>query len=117
MRRNMVWCIPNIYTAYLLGKFGRKNQHCQFALKFGTLTNSSIHDSMVVFIFFCFRPEIRFLDKFGPKKQNCQFKLKFGTKTNSNMWISMVMFSFSVSDRKYPFVANLVKKIKIFSLN
>ena len=21
----MVWCIPNIYTAYLLGKFGPKN--------------------------------------------------------------------------------------------
>ena len=29
--------------------------------------------------FFCFQPEILYLDKFGPKSENCQFKPKFGT--------------------------------------
>ena len=64
---------------------------------------------------FCFWVEILFLGKFGPKNQNCHFKLKFGTYTNSNMQNSMVMFSFSVFDRKYPFWANLVQKVKIVS--
>ena len=55
------------------------------------------------------------LGKFGPKYQNYQFKLKFGTYTNSNMQNSMVMFIFFVFDRKYPFWANLVQKVKIIS--
>ena len=59
--------------------------------------------------------EISFLGKFGPKNQNYQLKLKFGTYTNSNMQNSMVMFTFSVFDRKYPYWANLVQKVKIIS--
>ena len=59
--------------------------------------------------------EIPFLGKFGPKSQNSHFKLKFGTYTNSNMQNSMVMFIFFVFDWKYPFWANLIKKIKIIS--
>ena len=35
-----------------LGKFGQKNQNCQFKLKFGTETNSNVQNSMVVFILF-----------------------------------------------------------------
>ena len=34
-----------------LGKFGPKNQNCQFKLKFGILTNSSKKDSLVTFMF------------------------------------------------------------------
>ena len=49
----------------------------------------------------------------GPKYQNCQFKLKFGTYINSNMQDSLVMFTFLCFDWKYPFWANLVRKIKI----
>ena len=30
---------------------------------------------MVMFLFFCFRPEILFLGKFDTKTQNCQFFL------------------------------------------
>ena len=30
----MVWCIPNIHTAYLLGKFVAKIEICQYKLKF-----------------------------------------------------------------------------------
>ena len=94
--------IPNIYTAYLLGKFGPKTLNYLFKLEFGTYTN--------------FRVEIPLFGKFGPKTQNCQFKLKFGTETNSNMQNSMVMFTFSVVDRKHLFGPNLVQKITIVSL-
>ena len=58
-----------------------------------------------------------FLGKFSPKNQNYQFKLKFSTGTNSNMHNSMVIFIFSVFDRKYPFWANLVQKIKLVNLS
>ena len=34
-----------------LGKFGPKNQNCQFQLKFGTQTNLNMQNSMVVFTF------------------------------------------------------------------
>ena len=33
-----------------LGKFGPKNQNCQFILKFGTWTNSNMQNSMAVFL-------------------------------------------------------------------
>ena len=33
------------------GKFGPKNQNCQFQLKFGTKTNSNMQSSVVVFTF------------------------------------------------------------------
>ena len=55
--------------------------------------------------------------KFGPKNQNSQFKLEFDTKPNSNMQNSVVMFTFSFSDRKYPFWANLVQKVIIIALS
>ena len=35
----------------LLGEIVRKNNHCEFKLKFGTQTNSNIQNSMVVFTF------------------------------------------------------------------
>ena len=84
--RNLWWCsIP------FLGKFGPKNQNCQFELKFSTLTNFNIQNSIVAGLhFFCFRPEKPFLGKFGQENQNSQFKLKFGTKTNSNEQNSFV---------------------------
>ena len=74
-----------------LGKFGPKNQNCQFELKFSTLTNFNIQNSIVAGVhFLCFRPEKPFFGYFGPENQNCQFKLKFGTKTNSNEQNSFV---------------------------
>ena len=66
---------------------------------------------------FCYWVEIPSLGKFGPKNQNDQFRLKFGTYTNSNMQNSMLIFTFSVFDRKFPFWANLVQKIKVISLS
>ena len=37
-----------------LGKFGPKNQNCQFILKFGTWTNSNMQNSMAMFNFSAF---------------------------------------------------------------
>ena len=37
-----------------LGKFGPKNQNCQFILKFGTWTNSNLQNSMAIFNFSAF---------------------------------------------------------------
>ena len=54
-------------------------------LKFDTSTYSNMQNSMVVFLFFCFRAKIPLLGKFLPNSQNCQFKLKIGSQSNSNM--------------------------------
>ena len=69
----------------LLGKFGPKNQNCQFRLKFGIYNNSTIQ---------LFRPEIPFWGKFGPENKNCQFQVTFGRWNYSNMHNSMVMVIF-----------------------
>ena len=45
-------------------------------VKFCTKTNSTMQNSVVMFIFFHFPPKISFLGKFIPKKKKCQFKLK-----------------------------------------
>ena len=64
----------------VLGKFGPKNQNCQFNLKFGIKPKSNMHDSIYVnvfpfwnrtfSVFFCFGQK-GFLQKFGLKIQNC----------------------------------------------
>ena len=59
-----------------------------------------------------FRWETRFFGKLCSKKENCQFKLEFGFSTNWNMQNSMVVFTFWFLDRKHPFWAILVRKIK-----
>ena len=43
-----------IYTGYLLGKFGPKLQNWIFKLKFGTMTNSNLKNSIVMFTFSVF---------------------------------------------------------------
>ena len=71
-----------------------------------------------MFTFFCFQPEIPFLDKFGPKKQNCQFKLKFDTHTYfryAELNPGLPFFRYPV-DQKYAFWASLVQKIRTVSL-
>ena len=50
------------------GQIWSKKSNCQLKLKFGTQTNSSMQNSVVVFIHFIrFTLEIPFLDKLGPK--------------------------------------------------
>ena len=43
-----------------LGKFGPKNQNYQLMLKFGTLTNSNMQNSMVMLFFSVFDQEYAF---------------------------------------------------------
>ena len=75
-----------------------------------------MQNSMMLFTLFVFiQPEMSSLGKFDPKCQNCQFKVKLDTKTNSNMLNSMMLFTFFIFDRKYPFWANLVQIVNIFS--
>ena len=65
---------------------------------------------------FSFSTEIPFLRKFGPENENYQSKLKFVTWTNLNMQKSVMLFSFFDFGWKFNFWANLVQKVKIFSL-
>ena len=58
---------------------------------------------MTIFSIFGFLAEFAFMGKFGPKNQNRQFSLKYVT--------------YSVSDQKHSFWANLVLKIKIACLS
>ena len=76
-----------------LGKYGQKNQNCQFKRKFGTKTNLNMRNSECSL--FEFLTGNIFLGKCGPKTQNCRFKLKIGAWANSNMKNSIVMLIFS----------------------
>ena len=60
-----------------LGKFGQKDQNCQFMLKFGTKTNLNMQNSVVVVIISVLYQKYSFSGKFDPKNQNCLFTLKF----------------------------------------
>ena len=57
-------------------------------------------------------PNLPFLGKFCPENSNYLYKLKFCTKYNLRMLNLMVMFTFSVSDWKHLFGANLSQKFK-----
>ena len=65
-----------------LGKFGPKNQNCQFEMKFRTrlIWICWIAYKVCAVHFSCFRPEKPFLEKFGQKNKNCLLKQKFDTK-------------------------------------
>ena len=96
-----------------LGKFGPKNQNCQFELEFSTYANLNMQNSKGMFTFSIFDRKYLFLGKFRSKNQNCQFELNFGTKTNSNMHNSMVMLTFSVLTKNTLFGQILIQKTKI----
>ena len=51
MQNSMVMFTFSFFRFRFLGKFGPKNQSCQFKLKFGTKTNLNMQSSMVVFTF------------------------------------------------------------------
>ena len=78
------WCSLFLFLTgnTFLGKFGPKNQNCQFELKFHTrlIWICRIMQKLCGVHFSCFRPEKPFLNKSRQKNQNCQLKQKFGTK-------------------------------------
>ena len=59
-----------------------ENPNRHFQLKFGTGTNSNMHKSMVMFIFFLFSTGNTLYGQIWCKTKNYQFKLKFSTSTN-----------------------------------
>ena len=76
------WCSLFLFLTgnTFLGKFGPKNQNCQFELKFCT--------RLMWICRIMFSTGNTFLGKFGPKNQNCQFELKFRTRL---IWICRIM--------------------------
>ena len=83
MQNSMVMSTFSVFDwKYFLGKFGPKNQNCQFELKFHTrlIWICRIMQKLCGVHFSCFRPEKPFLNKSRQKNQNCQLKQKFGTK-------------------------------------
>ena len=80
------WCSLFLFLTgnTFLGKFGPKNQNCQFELKLCTwlIWICRIMKKICGVHFFCFRPKKRFLGKSSQWNQNCKFKLKFGNKIN-----------------------------------
>ena len=69
-----------------------------------------MQNSMVMFAFFCFKPEITFWGIFVEKTQECLFKLKFDFKSNSNVPNSMVMFTFFYFRPELPFLSRFGSK-------
>ena len=53
------------------GKFGPKNQNCQFWPEIWFLDYFEFAEFNGAVHFFCFRSEKAFLGKFGPKNPNC----------------------------------------------
>ena len=102
-----------------LCKFGKKKKKIQIVSLNWNLVPSLIRICRVQWrgSFFSVSDRKHPLGKLGPKNQSCQFKLKFGTYTNSNTHNSMALFTLSGLDRKTPFWANLLQKIKIVSLS
>ena len=92
-----------------LGKFGPKNQNCQFILKCGTWVHvlNGWPQTNVMEHFLCIG-----LAKYT--RTSPPPRLLFSS--NLNMQNSEVMFTFSNFDRKCHFWANLIQKIKIVSL-
>ena len=81
-----------------LGKFGRKNQNCQFKLKFGTKTNLNMKNSMVMFVFSIFYWKYPFLEEICSKKS--KFFVEAGIQTGRIWW----WFSFFFFRLEIPFL-------------
>ena len=79
----------------------------------GTLTNSDVLNSMVIFNYTILHWQYFFWTSLLQKNQNCLLQLKFSIYLNSKMLNLMVMFIYFVLDRKDSFWANLVQKINI----
>ena len=96
----------------------KKNQDCQLKLKFGTLTDSNIQNSMVILAFTVFNWNY-------PSWANLAQKIKIVNLSwnvvpsliNSNMQNSMVVLILFVLNWNYPFWTNLVQKRTWTNLN
>ena len=100
----------------ILGKFGPKNQNCQFKVKLDTWTNSNMQNSMVIFSSF-------FFDRKYPFWANSVQNVKI-IALSRNLVASLIPICriqscyllFAFLTRNTFFVQILVRKIKIVSL-
>ena len=76
-----------------LGKFGQKNQNCQFKLKFGTETNSNMQNSMALFTFSVSDRKHRFWGNLVQKVKIVSLSWNLVLRLIPS---SMVVFTFSV---------------------
>ena len=78
------WCSLFLFSTVksFLGKYGLKNENCQFELKFRTrlIGICRILYKLCGLHISYFRPGKLYLDKFVQNNQNCQLKQKFSTK-------------------------------------
>ena len=67
------WCLLSQFSTGILffDKFEPKNQNCLFKLKFGTKTDSNIHNLMGMLYFSTFDKKYPFLGNLLEKNQNC----------------------------------------------
>ena len=67
------WCLLSQFSTGILffDKFDPKNQNCLFKLKFGTKTDSNIHNLMGMLYFSAFDKKYLFLGNLLEKNQNC----------------------------------------------
>ena len=101
-----------LFEIPFLGKFVPKLQNSHLKLKFGTSSNSSMQNSMLMFIFLFLIGNPLFWQIWS-KKSKLSVEAETSNWTNSNMQNSMMLLSFLVFEWKYPIWANLVQKIKI----
>ena len=101
----------------LLGKFGAKSQNYQLKLKFGTYTNSSMQNSMVIFTFSVVGQESAFWANLVKKIKIVSSRWNSTLKLIQICRIKWRCSLFFISEWKYRFWANLVRKIKIISLS
>ena len=100
-----------------LGKFGPKNQNCHFKLKFGTYTNSNMHNSMVMFILSVFDWKYPFWANLVQKVKIISWSWNLVARLIRIYRIQWYCSLFFVFEWKYPFWANTVQKIKIVTLS
>ena len=98
------------------GKYGLKNQNCEFKLKFGTWTNWNMQNSMMMFTFSVSEQIHPFWANVVQKTKVVSLSWNVVARLNGicriRQWCSLFMLN-----RNYPFWANLVQKIKIISLS
>ena len=88
----------------LLGKFGRKNENCQFKLKLGTKTNLNMRNSVVL----CFWLEIPFSGKF--------YAWSWSLVPKNFKYAEIIRCSLFSNFYQIYLGVDFVKKIRIFSL-
>ena len=108
LHENCTFCFSS--EIHFLGKFGTKNQYCQFKLKFGTWSNPNMRNSVVMFTFSVFDWKYPFCANLVQKIKIVNLILNMVPKLIQICRVKKVMCTLSVLDWKHHFWANLAPK-------